>query len=140
MIDNTYFIAGVVLLVVILPVAGFVMGIYWNTKSNRRQDDEALRKEVARSTTVDVKLDSILNTTMSTDRKIEKMQESISELKNKYSVFDERLQEQDRQMQDVRDNLEKQIKELYRQVGEVRSNLEKLHAEHRERVAHCHNI
>lgn len=131
---DTYMIAGFVILGVLLPVSTFVLGIYWNSRNVKRQDEEAIKKEVARETTVDLKLDNISRTVNSIDLKIENMQESINKLERKNSVTEEKLVEHERRFSDV----DRRINETEEHLNTLRQNLEKLHQDYRERVAYCH--
>lgn len=131
---DTYMIAGFVILGVLLPISTFVLGIYWNSRNIKRQDEEAIKKEVARETTVDLKLDSISRTVNSIDLKIENMQESINKLERKNSVTEEKLMEHDRRFSDI----DRRINETEDHLTVLRDQLQKLHQEHRERVVHCH--
>lgn len=113
---------GQIILTVLLPLASFFIGVYFNSRSVKRQDEEALKKEVARETAVDVKLDNIIQTTTSINLEVKQMRGDISALQMELSVMKERFHEHDKE------------------IGELKDNLSKLHKEHRERVAHCEAI
>lgn len=126
--------AGQMIFAVLMPIATFVMGIYWNSRNIKRQDEEAIKKEVARETTVDLKLDNISRTVNGIDLKIENMQETINKLERKNSVTEEKLVEHERRFAD----LDRKILDAEEHITVVRQNLEKLHQDYRERVSHCH--
>lgn len=117
---------GSILLDFAIPIGAFVLGIYWNSRTAKRQDEEALKKEVARETTVDVKLDNISRTVTGIDVKLENMQTSINNLERKNSVLEEKLNEFDRR-----------LNEDAARISEIKEQLARLHQEHRERVSHC---
>lgn len=128
-----YTVAGQAVFTVLIPIATFVLGIYWNSKNVKRQDEDAIKKEVARETTVDLKLDNITRTVTSIDMKIENMQETINKLERRNSVTEEKLVEHERRFADI----DKKIDDTVEHINVVRQNLEKLHQEYRERTALC---
>ena len=113
---------GQIILTILLPLASFFIGVYYNSRNVKRQDEETLKKEVARETAVDVKLDNIIQTTTSINLEVKQMRGDISTLQMELSVMKEKFHEHDKE------------------IDELKDNLGKLHKEHRERVAYCEAI
>lgn len=131
---DTYMIAGFVILGVLMPLVTFALNLYWQNRNAKRQDENEIRKDVARETTVDIKLDNITRTLTSIDMKIENMQEIINKLERKNSVTEEKLSEHERRFVDV----DRRFNETEARLNTLRDQLQKLHQEHRERMGHCH--
>lgn len=107
---------------VIIAFLGFLASIYYSNKNTKRQDVESLQKEIARDTEINVKLDNIIQSTSTTDRKIEKIQENLDELKSANIAMSHDF-----------DALESR-------VNKIEKRLELLHQEHREHMAKFDSI
>lgn len=104
---------------VVIALLGFIASVYYSNKNSKRQDIESVKKEVERDTEINIKLDSIMHSTSATDKKIEKVQENLDELK--------------------RDNvaMSHDFDALEIRVNKIEARLELLHKEHREHMAKC---
>lgn len=93
--------------------------MYYSNQNSKSRDVESLKKEVKRDTEISVKLDSIVNATSATDRKIEKLESKLDAMKQ--------------------DNvaMSHDFEALATRVNKIENRLELLHKEHRERTAKC---
>ena len=72
--------------------------MYYSNQNSKSRDVESLKKEVKRDTEISVKLDSIVNATSATDRKIEKLESKIRECKG-YKTY--RYEKNSKKMYDI---------------------------------------
>lgn len=102
---------------VIIAFFGFLASVYYANKNAKRQDVESVQQEVARDTEINIKLDNIIQSTSTTDRKIEKIQENLDELKSANIAMSH------------------DFDALETRVDKIEKRLELLHQEHREHMA-----
>lgn len=100
----------------IIAALGFIASIYYSGRKAKNEDIDKVTKEVKRDTEVNLKLDSIMTSTADTAKKLDKLQEDMTEMKKQNSANIERL------------------KDIEKRVDKLEVNLGKLHAEHREHM------
>lgn len=96
---------------------GFLASVYFSGRTAKNQDVEKVKKEAARDAEINVKLDSIMRATTDTDKKIDRMQSNLDELRQ--------------------DNvaMSHDFNALETRVGKAERQLELLHGQFREHVA-----